>query len=201
VSERVLHPRNSARRRHARTGWVAPLRRIPSRFRPEDRAGCRHHVHSRPDSSVGQIRTASQTGDRGMFLPWWGGADWRRCRNKGEWCCRTGRTTSSSGAITNGLSFGPTQTRDVNARDRRSGMLWEGRYASSPIETEAQWLACGRYVELNPVRARMVKRPEPYGWSSSRARAGLSAWTWPDRDPYAFTSPPHMTSQADFVAA
>ena len=142
-----------------------------------------------------------------MFLPWWGGADWRRCRNKGEWCCRTGRTTSSSGAITNGLSFGPTQTRDVNARDRRSETLWEGRYASSPIETEAQGLACGRYVELNPVRARMVKRPEPYGWSSSRARAGLSAWTWPYRDPLcgffprAFTSLPHMTNQADFAAA
>src|SRR5262245_59298089 len=73
--------------------------------------------------------------------------------------------------------------RDVNAWDRRSGTLWAGRYASSPIETEAQWLACGRYVELNPVRARMVKRPEPYDWSSSRSRAGLSAWTWPDRDP------------------
>jgi hypothetical protein len=56
-----------------------------------------------------------------------GGADWRRCRNKGEWWCRTGRTTSSIGATTSGLSFGPTQTRDVNARDRRSGTLWEGR--------------------------------------------------------------------------
>jgi hypothetical protein len=97
--------------------------------------------------------------------------------------------------------------RDVNAWDRRSGMLWEGSYASSPIETEAYWLACGRYVELNPVPAQMVKRPEPYGWSSSRARAGLSAWTCPDRDPlsrffpHAFTSSPHMTNQADFVAA
>jgi hypothetical protein len=136
-----------------------------------------------------------------------GGADWRRCRNKGEWWCRTGRTTSSSGATTSELSFGPTQTRDVNARDRRSGTLWEGRYASSPIETEAYWLACGRYVELNPVRARMVKRPEPYRWSSSRARAGLSAWTWPDRDPlsrffpHAFTSLAHMTNQADFGTA
>lgn len=75
------------------------------------------------------------------------------------------------------------QTRYVNARDRRSGTLRQGRYQSSPIETEAYWLAYGRYVELNPVRARMVKRPEQYRWSSSRARAGLSAWTWLDRDP------------------
>lgn len=48
--------------------------------------------------------------------------------------------------------------------------VWEGRYKSSPIETEAYLLACGRYVELNPVRARMVKRPEPYRWSSDGAR-------------------------------
>jgi hypothetical protein len=52
-----------------------------------------------------------------------------------------------------------------------------------------------------------VKRPEPYRWSSSRARAGLSAWTWLDRDPlsrffpHAFMSPPQMTDQADFVTA
>ena len=83
-----------------------------------------------------------------------------------------------------------------------------GRAVSvSPIETEAYWLACGRYVERNPVRVRMVKRPEQYRWSSYRAWAGLSAWTWPDRDPlsrffpHAFTSLPHMTNQADFVTA
>jgi REP element-mobilizing transposase RayT len=101
---------------------------------------------------------------------------------------------------------------DADARRQRAGSakrdaLWEGRYASNPIETEAYWLACGRYVGLNPVRARMVKRPEPYRWSSSRARAGLSAWTWLDRDPlsrvfpHAFTSLAHMTHQADFVTA
>lgn len=75
------------------------------------------------------------------------------------------------------------QTRAVNAQQGRSGTLWEGRYKSSPIETEAYLLACGRYVELNPVRARMVKRPEEYRWSSYRTRAGLSAWDWLDPDP------------------
>jgi putative transposase len=75
------------------------------------------------------------------------------------------------------------QTRYRNARDGRTGTLWEGRYKSSPIETEAYLLACGRYVELNPVRARMVKRPEQYRWSSYRARAGLTEWGWLDRDP------------------
>ncbi len=75
------------------------------------------------------------------------------------------------------------QTRAVNARQGRTGTLWEGRYKSSPIETEAYLLACGRYVELNPVRARMVSRPEQYRWSSYRARAGLSEWGWLDPDP------------------
>ena len=75
------------------------------------------------------------------------------------------------------------QTRYVNAREWRSGTLWESRYKSSPIETEAYLLACGRYVELNPVRAGMVERPEQYRWSSYRARAGQSAWGWLDRDP------------------
>jgi len=52
------------------------------------------------------------------------------------------------------------QTRYVNYLERRSGSLWEGRYKSSPIETDTYLLACCRYVELNPVKAGMVKRTE-----------------------------------------
>jgi putative transposase len=36
---------------------------------------------------------------------------------------------------------------------------------------EDYFLACQRYIELNPVRARMVERPEDYPWSSYRANA------------------------------
>ena len=35
--------------------------------------------------------------------------------------------------------------------------------------------ACLRYVELNPVRARLVERPEAWRWSSARANLGLAA--------------------------
>ena len=45
------------------------------------------------------------------------------------------------------------QTRFVNRQERRSGTLWESRYKSSPIQTEAYLLPCYRYVELNPARA------------------------------------------------
>ena len=58
------------------------------------------------------------------------------------------------------------QTRYMNRQEQRSGTLWESRYKSSPIQTEAYLLACCRYVELNAVRARMVSRPEDYRWSS-----------------------------------
>ena len=50
--------------------------------------------------------------------------------------------------------------------DRRSGTLWEGRFKSSLVQTEAYLLACYTYIELNPVRAGMVKHPGHYRWSS-----------------------------------
>jgi putative transposase len=67
------------------------------------------------------------------------------------------------------------QTRYVNRLESRRGTLWEGRYKSSPIDTDNYLLACCRYVELNPVRARMVSKPEDYCWSSYRERLGLPA--------------------------
>lgn len=66
------------------------------------------------------------------------------------------------------------QTRYVNRQEARSGTLWEGRYKSSPIDTDKYLLACCRYVELNPVRAKIVPAPEDYCWSSYRERVGLS---------------------------
>lgn len=58
------------------------------------------------------------------------------------------------------------QTRYVNRIEGRSGTLWGGRFKSSPIQTEHYFLGCCRYVELNPVRAGMVKYPNQYRWSS-----------------------------------
>lgn len=61
-------------------------------------------------------------------------------------------------------------TRYRNRLEGRSGTLWEGRYKSSPVQTDAYLLACCRYIELNPVRARMVANPGDYVWSSYRQR-------------------------------
>ncbi len=65
------------------------------------------------------------------------------------------------------------QTRYVNRLESRTGSLWEGRYKSSPIQSDAYLLACSRYVELNPVRAMMVDVPEGYQWSSYQTKIGL----------------------------
>lgn len=48
------------------------------------------------------------------------------------------------------------------------GHIWHSRFRSIVINHEAHWLACGRYIEINPVRARICDRPEHYPWSSYR---------------------------------
>ncbi len=52
-----------------------------------------------------------------------------------------------------------------------TGHFWQDRYKSIIISKDEYLLACGSYVELNPVRAGMVKDPKDYPWSSYRANA------------------------------
>ncbi len=51
------------------------------------------------------------------------------------------------------------------------GHFFQDRYKSFIIEEGRYLLECGRYVELNPVRAGLVKRPEEYKWTSYRVYA------------------------------
>ena len=51
------------------------------------------------------------------------------------------------------------------------GHLFQGRYRSLPIETEAYLLDCGRYIERNPVRAKLVDDPKDWEYSSYPAYA------------------------------
>jgi putative transposase len=52
------------------------------------------------------------------------------------------------------------------------GHLWQGRYFSSALDERYTWAAI-RYVERNPVRARMVRKAENYLWSSAAGHCGL----------------------------
>ncbi|MGE3475278.1 MAG: transposase [Rhodospirillaceae bacterium] len=59
-------------------------------------------------------------------------------------------------------------TRFINEREDWRGHLWQQRFASFPMD-ESYLLACARYVEQNPVRAKLVRRARDWRWSSARA--------------------------------
>jgi putative transposase len=59
-------------------------------------------------------------------------------------------------------------TRHINFREGWRGYLWQGRFASYVLD-QHYLIAAARYVELNPVRAGIVRSPEDYLWSSAKA--------------------------------
>lgn len=59
----------------------------------------------------------------------------------------------------------------INKTYHRTGTLWEGRYKASLVDSDAYLLACMRYIELNPVRAEMVRHAGEYKRSSYGANA------------------------------
>lgn len=56
----------------------------------------------------------------------------------------------------------------INKSKGWSGYLWQGRFASFPMDERHLYLGV-RYVELNPVRANLVELPWEYRWSSAAA--------------------------------
>ena len=60
-----------------------------------------------------------------------------------------------------------------NHKYKRTGTLWEGRFKSCLVDSDIYLLVCYRYIELNPVRAKMIKQPGEYQWSSYRINTGL----------------------------
>ncbi len=60
-----------------------------------------------------------------------------------------------------------------NLRHRRTGTLWEGRYKACLVDDADYLLRCVRYIDLNPLRARMVDDPTHFRWSSCAALCGL----------------------------
>ncbi|MEK6745095.1 MAG: transposase [Nitrospirota bacterium] len=63
-------------------------------------------------------------------------------------------------------------TQLFNKRHGRTGHLFQGRYKAILIQKDSHLLEVCRCVVLNPVRARMMEKPEDYAWSSYRATAG-----------------------------
>ncbi len=69
--------------------------------------------------------------------------------------------------------------------------MWEGRYNACPVDSGSYFLACSRYIELNPVRAWMVASPGEYPWSSSGGQVGERA------DPLLITHPEYLALGTD----
>jgi len=60
-----------------------------------------------------------------------------------------------------------------NNKHGRSGTLFQGRFRTSVIDPDAYFLACIRYIELNPLRNQLAFDPLDYPWSSYAHHAGV----------------------------
>ena len=84
-------------------------------------------------------------------------------------------------------------TQYVNRKYKRSGRLWQNRFFSTIVEAESYLWAVVRYIEKNPMKSKLVKKPEDYKWSSCKSNISgesngqLSEQGWldeKDRDTY-----------------
>lgn len=66
-------------------------------------------------------------------------------------------------------SINSSYTTYINISQKRSGQLFQGRYKACLVEHDNYLLELSRYLHLNPVRAKIVERPEEYPYSSYRS--------------------------------
>ncbi|GBE06379.1 MAG TPA: helix-turn-helix domain-containing protein [Nitrospirae bacterium] len=67
-----------------------------------------------------------------------------------------------------------TYTQSFNKRHKRVGHIFQGRYKAILIQKDSHLLEACRYVVLNPVRSKTVRRPYAWKWSSYKGTVGLS---------------------------
>ena len=65
-----------------------------------------------------------------------------------------------------------------NARHRRSGSLWEGRYRTTVVDADAYFMECIRLLEYQPVKAGLTADMVSYAWSSHAHHLGLRKQAW-----------------------
>lgn len=80
-------------------------------------------------------------------------------------------------------SVGRKYVQYINRAYKRTGTLWEGRFRSSVVSNDEYLLTCGKYIELNPVRAKVVDSPQGYYWSSFGAKISGRKDSLLDEDP------------------
>lgn len=68
--------------------------------------------------------------------------------------------------------------RYFNRKYGRMGTILNGRFKMIGLHDQVYWLTCLRYVELNPVAAHIVEKPELYSWTSYAQHAFGNAASW-----------------------
>lgn len=138
-------------------------------------AGVPHHVTQRGNRREDVFFSDD---DRSAYLAW-----------LGEYCARYGVRLLAYCLMSNHIHvvvvpgkpdsleklFRALHTRyaqRINRQHNWTGHVWQGRFFSSALDEAYLWAAI-RYVERNPVRARIVRRAENYRWSSAQAHCGL----------------------------
>jgi REP element-mobilizing transposase RayT len=74
-------------------------------------------------------------------------------------------------------------TRFINARKKRIGHLFQGRYKAVLVDADNHLLELVRYIHNNPVRAKIIETIDQYTWSSHRAYLGLDTVPWLSVEP------------------
>ena len=138
-------------------------------------SGALYHVTARGNAQGDVYR---DDGDRRAFLALLGQA----VRRYDGYChayCLMGNhyhllLETGSPILSKGMKYlNGTYTQSFNRRHRRVGHVFQGRFKGILVQKDAYLLELARYIVLNPVRARMVRRAQDWPWSSYRATAGL----------------------------
>jgi len=75
--------------------------------------------------------------------------------------------------------FTLSYTKAINKRYARVGSLFQGRFKAILVDKNEYLLHLSRYIHLNPVAARLMKRPEDWEFSSYPEYVGLRKGTLP----------------------
>jgi putative transposase len=138
--------------------------------------GCFYHVTSRGDGR-GEIYRDDE--DRGAFLTVLVEAIAQHNGVLHAYCLMSNHyhllVETPEGNLSRGMrQLNGVYTQRFNRRHTRVGHLYQGRYQAIIVRQDSYLLARGRYIVLNPVRARMVRSAWEWAWSNYRATAGLA---------------------------
>ena len=148
-------------------------------------AGALYHVTSRGD---GQDDIYLEDEDRELWL----GVLGQVCE-RFNWVihayCQMGNhyhllIETPDGNLAKGMrQFNGVYTQRFNQTHNRVGHVFQGRYKAILVQKDAYLLELSRYIVLNPVRARMVRKARDWPWTNYRATAGMTtAPEWLERD-------------------